>query len=75
LRTGVRGSHGCERCAAEREKKGSLHTVDLRHRPGRRVVNNSDCFYLPSTGVPVISGRNFDYEAIKISPQRACGRE
>ncbi len=45
-----------ERCAAEREKKSSLHTVDLRHRPGRRVVNNLDGFCLPATGAPVISG-------------------
>src|SRR5207244_3952435 len=45
-----------KRCAAEREKKDSLHTVDLRHHANRRVVNNSDSFCLPSTAATVISG-------------------
>ncbi len=42
----MRGSRGGEHCAAEREKKGSLHTVDLRHPIDLRVVNNSHCFLL-----------------------------
>ena len=57
-----------KRYAAEREKKGSLHTVDLRHHPGRRVVNNLDGFCLPATGAPVISrstSNQGDIEMIK----------
>src|SRR5207247_9500074 len=45
-----------KRCADQREKKDSLHTVDLRHHANRRVVNNSDSFCLPSTAATVISG-------------------
>ena len=51
----ARGNHSCERCAAERENEGSLHTVDLRHHPDQHVVNNSDYFCLPSTGAAAIN--------------------
>jgi hypothetical protein len=57
-----------KRYAAEREKKASLHTVDLRHHPDRRVVNNLDGFCLPVTGAPVISASTSnqgDIEMIK----------
>ncbi len=51
----VRDGDSSERCAAEREKRASLHIVDLRHRSDRRVVNNSNSFCLPATDTPVIS--------------------
>ena len=41
----MRSSHSGERCAAEREKKGSLHTVDLRHTFDLRVVNKLALFF------------------------------
>ena len=64
----ARDGYSDKRYAAEHEKKGSLHTVDLRHQTDRRVVNNPDCFCLPATGAAVISrsiSNQGDIEMIK----------
>ena len=51
----TRDGESREGYAAECQKKGSLHTVGVRHNPDRPVVKNSDSFCLPATGAPVIS--------------------